>query len=218
MDNMLSDAVQKHAKDSFAASKALKEERVKLTKAIKETRAAYKSRVAKHMTTLEQFVLSQLKPQMDNLTESKIKVIRKLHEHRDSLNEQAVKRVSTLESFVIDQLRKEITEFKQDKDRLTEMKVRMASDARKKLEETQKAFVNRAATLVEKTVETHLRKEMNQLKEDIRAARENIFGRRLFEAFQAEFMTSYLSEGTRVKKLSMSYRRLSRSLLRLLTS
>lgn len=202
MDNMLSDAVTKHAKESYEATKALKEERVKLTKAIKETRAAYKARVSNHMKTLEAFVLSQLKPQMESLTESKVKVIKKLREHRVALNQQTVKRINTLESFVVDHLKKEITDFKQDKDALVEMKVKMASEAKAKLDETKTAFIERASKLVEKTVESHLRKEMTQLKEDIRGARENIFGRRLFEAFQAEYMTSYLSEGTRVKKLS----------------
>ncbi len=202
MDNMLSDAVTKHAKVTYEAGKALKLERVKLTKAIKETRAAYKTRVSNHMKTLETFVLTQLKPQMQSLTESKVKVIKKLREHRVALNKQAASRLNTLESFVVDQLKKEVFEFKQDKDALVEMKVKMASEARVKLDETKKAFIDRASKLVEKTVENHLRKEMTQLKEDIRGARENIFGRRLFEAFQAEYMTSYLSEGTKVKKLS----------------
>jgi hypothetical protein len=204
MDNMLSDAVKKHATESFEAAKALKEERVKLTKAIKETRSAYKQKITSHMKTLETFVLSQLKPQMASLTESKVAVVKKLREHRLALNAQAAKRINTLESFVVEQLRKEVTEFKQDKDKLVEMKVRMATEAKSKLEETRKQFIERASKLVETTVESHLRKEMTQLKEDIRAARENIFGRRLFEAFQAEFMTSYLSEGTRVKKLTDS--------------
>jgi hypothetical protein len=47
-----------------------------------------------------------------------------------------------------------------------------------------------------------MRTAMVKLKEDIQYARENIFGRKLFEAFQAEFMASYLSEGTHIKKLS----------------
>ena len=40
------------------------------------------------------------------------------------------------------------------------------------------------------------------MKEDIKSARENAFGRKMFEAFAAEFMTSHLAEGTEVKKLS----------------
>ena len=41
-----------------------------------------------------------------------------------------------------------------------------------------------------------------KLKEDIKAARENNFGRKIFESFATEYMTSYLAEGTEVRKLN----------------
>jgi hypothetical protein len=260
MDNMLSDAVKKHAAETYEAAKALKEERAKLTKAIKETRVSYKAKIANHQKMLEAFVLNQLgneikefsndqkavmaqrvllakqireakaqyklkveehtgklqnfvvaklneelkavKIREQALAESKTQNARKLNEHRKVLNEQAADRVNKLEAFVIKQLSEEINEFKQDKDALVEMRVKMASEAKSKLDEAKKAFVERASKIVESTVENQLRKEMTQLKEDIRTSRENIFGRRLFEAFQVEYMTSYLSEGTQVKKLT----------------
>ena len=40
------------------------------------------------------------------------------------------------------------------------------------------------------------------LKEDITAAKENEFGRKLFEAFAGEFMSSQLNEGTEVAKMN----------------
>jgi hypothetical protein len=260
MDNMLTDSVKKYATETFEAAKALKEERARLTKAIKETRVAYKAKVAEHQKVLESFVLGQLgkeikdfsndqravmaqrvllakqireakgyyknkvqehtgklqnfvlaklneelksvKVRQEALAESKIQHAKKLNEHRKSLNEQAADRVNKLEAFVIEQLSKEINDFKQDKNALVEMRVKMASEAKSKLDETKKAFIERASKLVETTVEKQLRKEMTQLKEDIRSSRENIFGRRLFEAFQVEYMTSYLSEGTQIKKLN----------------
>jgi hypothetical protein len=42
---------------------------------------------------------------------------------------------------------------------------------------------------------------MKQLHEDIEAHRQNDFGRRIFEAVAAEFQTSYLAEGTEMRKL-----------------
>jgi hypothetical protein len=62
--------------------------------------------------------------------------------------------------------------------------------------------LDRATKVVESTVESHLRKELSQLKTDLVEARQNIFGRKLFEAFQSEYMTSYLSDGTKAKQLS----------------
>ena len=43
---------------------------------------------------------------------------------------------------------------------------------------------------------------MKALKEDIQAAKENEFGRKVFEAFSGEFMTSHLNEGTEVAKMN----------------
>ena len=42
---------------------------------------------------------------------------------------------------------------------------------------------------------------MRQLKEDIDSARQNAFGRRLYEAFAQEFSTSYLNEKSETAKL-----------------
>ena len=43
---------------------------------------------------------------------------------------------------------------------------------------------------------------MTQLREDIKSARENNFGRKIFESFAAEYMTSYLAEGTEIRNLN----------------
>ena len=42
---------------------------------------------------------------------------------------------------------------------------------------------------------------MAQLKEDIQLARENMFGRRLFEAFATEFAGTHLNENKEITKL-----------------
>lgn len=260
MDNMLNDAVSAHATKSAAELKALKEERARLTTAIKESRAEYKARTASHVDMMKTFFLESLKKELtefaddmkalreqrvrvaneaaalkseyqtklaENLTkiqgvvatklaeelsalkaekaklaETETRVAKKLDEHRAELNIETSKSIKVLESFVMDQLGKEIAEFEVDKKNLVEARVRFATEAKAKMAETRKAFIARASAIVESTVDAHLRKELSQLKEDLVEARQNIFGRRLFEAFQTEFMSSYLSEGTQVKKLS----------------
>jgi hypothetical protein len=52
------------------------------------------------------------------------------------------------------------------------------------------------------TVSTHLKAEMGQLKEDIKSARENNFGRRIFEAYATEFGATHLNENAEVRKLT----------------
>ena len=50
-------------------------------------------------------------------------------------------------------------------------------------------------------VEQNLRSEITSLREDIEAARRSDFGRKLFEAFAAEYSTSYLNEKSETAKL-----------------
>ena len=65
----------------------------------------------------------------------------------------------------------------------------------------QTAFISRASELVKESVATKLESELTQLKEDIHTARENMFGRRLFEAFASEFAVTHLNENKEVRKL-----------------
>lgn len=259
MDNMLTDAVKQHAVESVAATKALNEERTKLTNAIKEARASYKAKTASHIQMVEQFVMTQLAEELKELTadhramqeqrvklateisenkafyeaqlaehaeklqqfvmtklseeigsvkaqekalsEQRVMDAKKLREHRIAMNEQTAARINKLENFVLENLNKEIGELNEDKAALVDAKVRLIAESKSKLDETKKAFIARASKLVESTIEAQIRGELTQLKEDIQEARNNMFGRRLFEAFSAEFMTSYLSEGSEVRKL-----------------
>lgn len=196
--------------ESLAEEKAqLEAQRVAFAKKSTEAKELYKAKVIEHMTALQDAVSAKLKEELAALRvkeaaldESKVESLKKLREHRIELNKLTAKRINELDKFVVEQLSKEIEEFQQDKDSLVEMRVKLASEAKAKLAETQKEFIERASKVVESTVNSRLKKEMTRLKEDIRVARENTFARRIYEAFQTEFMTSYLSEGTQVKKLT----------------
>src|ERR1700741_613670 len=99
-----------------------------------------------------------------------------------------------LEKFVMNQLANEINEFAKDKKDIVETKVRLIAGAKAKMDEMQSTFVARSANLVKEAVTQSLESELTQLKEDIQVARENMFGRRLFEAFASEFTVTHLNE------------------------
>ena len=109
--------------------------------------------------------------------------------------------VKKMEAFINESLTREIAEFAQDKAAVVETKVRLVAGAKKKLAEMQKTFVARSAALVKESVAKNLKSEMAQLKEDIQVARENMFGRRLFEAFASEFSATHLNENKEIAKL-----------------
>ena len=178
MDNMLTDAIKAEV-DEFT------EER----KGLIEARVAYKNHMKSHASAVDAFVMEALKNEILELREDREKQF-------DNFNK--------LEGFVLKQLSEEIAEFNDDKKSLAEAKVKLISEGRAKLEEAKVNFITRAATTIEKVVEDVLRNAMTQLREDIQSARENNFGRKIFESFATEYMTSYLAEGTEIRKLNKS--------------
>jgi hypothetical protein len=106
-----------------------------------------------------------------------------------------------LEQFVIGALAEEIKEFAADKQDVIETKVRLVAEARDQLEGLKAKFISESASKMSNAVSKHLKAEMSQLKEDIQAARENNFGRKIFEAFATEFGATHLNENAEVRKL-----------------
>ena len=91
--------------------------------------------------------------------------------------------IGKLEEFVVKALAEELQEFEQDKKAVVETKVRLVAEAKAKMAELQEAFVAKSAKLVKESVASKLETELTQLKEAITLARENMFGRKIFEAY-----------------------------------
>ena len=106
-----------------------------------------------------------------------------------------------LEGFIVHALAREIREFQEDKRDVVETKVRLVQNARGQLEALKSRFVKESAEKMTQAVSKHLKAELSQLKEDIQVARENNFGRRIFEAYSTEFGATHLNEKAEVRKL-----------------
>ena len=109
--------------------------------------------------------------------------------------------VGKLEKFVMRALAEEIQEFEADKRAVVETKVRLMAKGKAKLAELQTRFIAQSAQAVEEAITSSLESELTQLKEDITVARENMFGRRLFEAFASEFAGTHLNENKQIRQL-----------------
>jgi hypothetical protein len=155
-------------------------------KSLVEAKVAYQHKMKSDAKVLESFVLGQLGKELVEFQNDRQKV---------SENFQK------LEQFVVHALAREISEFAADKRDLAETKVKLVREARTQFEAIKKQFIQRSAAVVQEAVTTKLTSEMKQLKEDIDSARENSFGRRLFEAFAQEYSTSYLNEKSETSKL-----------------
>jgi hypothetical protein len=168
----------------------------------------YEAKLAEHVKALNSFIAKSLKEEVSEFHSDRKRLViqrkqmaAELQNVRESSKKQFAEKVATLEEFVIKNLSEEIAEFQADKKALVEQRVKLAAEGKKKLQETQANFVGKATKLIDNTLNEVIRNELVQWRDDIKVARENNFGRRIFEAVAAEYMASYLSEGSEIKKL-----------------
>ena len=176
MDNMIGDVIGKELEE-FKQDKAQ----------VAEDRVAYRKHMKEHAVVLDKFVMETL-----------AKEIQELRNDRNAQDDNMTK----LEGFVMEQLTKELNEFHEDKRSLVEAKVKMIKEGKEVINQTKADFIKTAASKIEGIMENTIRNELNTLREDIQTAKENQFGRKIFETYAAEFMSSYLNEGTEVSKLN----------------
>ena len=155
-------------------------------KALAMEKTAYKENVGAHSAKLESFVMNKL---AEEITE--------LNVDRKSVHEN----FSKLEEFVVGALAREIKEFHEDKKGVVETKVKLVKEAKSQMKKLKEAFITKSAKVVEDAVTKKLGEELAQLKEDITAARQINFGKRVFEAFASEYQSSYLNEKSETAKL-----------------
>jgi hypothetical protein len=155
-------------------------------KALAEAKAQYQTRIAEDAKKLEGFVINQLGKELVEFQGDRKKVSENF---------------SKLEQFVVHALAKEIGEFAVDKRDLAETKVKLVREAKSKFEDIKTNFIKHSAKVVENAVTNKLTSEIKQLKEDIDSARNNDFGRKIYEAFAQEYSGSYLNEKSETSKL-----------------
>lgn len=153
--------------------------------------------------------LAEQAEQFENfLTRKLAEELREFHEDR----KQSREAIATLESFVENNLKKELTEFAEDKQDLVNTKVKLVSEAKSKFSELKRDFVARSGQAVSEAVNQTLRSEISQLREDITAAQQNNFGRKLFEAFASEFSATHLNENAEIKSLKKQIEQINQNL------
>jgi len=175
LDRMVTDGLTAEVKAIAAEKQAIAEDRVKFHGKMKES-----------ATKFNNFMVTKLAEEIGELRKDR-------KQHNEGLEK--------LENFVVHALAREIQEFAQDKRDVVETKVRLVREARGKLEQLKARFIKESAEKMSQAVSRHLKAELTQLHEDIKVARENNFGRRIFEAYAAEFGATHLNEKAEVRKL-----------------
>jgi len=175
LDKMVTDSLSTEISEFHTERQAMNEDRVKAKLQLRE-----------HATKFNDFMVTKLAEE-----------IKELRSDRKAMMENQQK----LEKFIVHALAREIKEFSQDKQAVVEARVKLVAEGRKKLEALKQKFVAESASRINTIVTHHLKGEMSQLKEDIKQAKENNFGRKLFEAFAGEFSVTHLNEKADTRKL-----------------
>lgn len=163
--------------------------------------------------------IAEFKTERDALNEDRVNGQRKLRENATKFNDFMVTKLAEeirdlrndrklqmenqkkLEQFIVHALSREIKEFAVDRQAVVEAKVRLVSEGRKQLEALKAKFIAESAKKISGLIGTHLKGELSQLKEDIMSARENNFGRKIFESFASEFSVTYLNDKAETRKV-----------------
>jgi len=134
---------------------------------------------------------------------------------RAELAEQWVKDkealVESMDSFITVQLASEIKELKEDVESFRDLEVEYSA----KLVEEKHAMaaqlgeeLDQLVDKIDAFLEIRLSEEIEELKEDLEEARQNTFGRKVFEAFVGEFGKSFIDESSVMGKLAVTEQKL----------
>lgn len=175
LDKMMTESLSEEIAEFAAERKAMNEDRVRREMALRE-----------NATKFNDFMVTKLAEE-----------IRELRTDRKAQMENQQK----LERFVVHALAEEIKEFAIDRQAVVEAKVKLVAEGRKQLESLKERFIAESAKKINGAVTTYLKSELSQLKEDIKLARENNFGRKLYEAFASEFSVTYLNDKAETRKV-----------------
>jgi len=175
LDKMMTENLSEEIAEFQSERKAMNQERVQAQTKLRE-----------NATKFNDFMVTKLAEE-----------IRELRTDRKLQMENQKK----LEQFVVHALSREIKEFAQDRQAVVEAKVKIVAEGRKQLETLKAKFVAESAKRVSGAIASHLKGELSQLKEDIKTARQNNFGRKLFEAFASEFSVTYLNDKAETRKV-----------------
>jgi hypothetical protein len=175
LDKMVTDSLTNEIEEFRVEKQAMNEDRIKAQQQLRE-----------NATKFNEFMVTKLAEE-----------IKELRSDRKIAKESQQK----LEQFIVHALAREIKEFAQDKQAVVEAKVKLVAEGRKQLEALKARFVAESAKKVSAAIAGQLKGELGQLKEDIKVAKENNFGRRIFESFASEFSVTHLNEKQETRKL-----------------
>lgn len=119
--------------------------------------------------------------------------------------------IEAVDGKVTEFLDTELTEMKDDIERFRDLEAEHAQklvEAKAAMADELKSDLGELVEKIDAFLEIRLSKEMDELREDLENVKQNDMGRRIFEAFQQEFVTSFADEDSAQATLRETEKRL----------
>lgn len=174
LDKMMAEVISEQMSDVYAEKRKLVEDRVKLRK-----------------------TLGNFSDFANTVLAEEVKTMRS---ERDHINESLKKFMG----FSNNILAEELKDFHDEKRQLVESRVKLIAEGSKQIAEARANFVKRTAESAATYIAETTQKNLTALKSDLVEAKQNMFGRKIFEAFANEFNSKQYNESSILRSLTES--------------
>lgn len=124
--------------------------------------------------------------------------VKGMRQERNTLNESMQQFINFSNKI----LAEELSEFHGEKQKLVEQRIKLIAEGKQQIQEAKKNFVEKASTSVAQFLEESNTKLQTEFLQEIMEARQNMFGRKLFEAFKQEFHAKQFNENSILSKMN----------------
>lgn len=174
LDQMMTSVISKELTECYSEKNKLIEDRVKLRSALNE------------FSTFSNKILAE--------------EVKKMREESKHLNESVDKFIG----FSNHVLAEEIKDFHDEKRQLVETRIQLIAEGSKKIAEARQNFIKRATESAATFIAESTEKNIAELKNELRESKQNMFGRKIFEAFANEFYSKQYNESSILRELNES--------------
>lgn len=208
LDGMpLDDDAKARVTESWQA--ALKDAKIAMEAQIRaEFTERYEADLGKIHNSFGIFLEERIKPHVEELQEGvaqvdamKSRYAEKTAKIKEAAQAHVRKKLAAVEAAVEANIRKELDELHEDVVANRRAVLQSITEKRAELERERQTFRTKAGSVLENIINVKLPKQLDELREDIQAARQDNFGREVFEAFTTTFRSQFFNSSAEFKKL-----------------
>lgn len=196
-DKVLNEETMEAIKKSF--QKTLDEARVDVEKKVRaELAEQYESDKANIYTAMEKFLeqelaqhVAELREGVESVNKLKLDYAKKSASLKEAAQKYVRDRIRMMEAVIDRVLKKELKELHESEVTNRKAYLKAINDKTAVLEAERVKFREKGAAVLENIINVQVRKTMDELREDIKAAKQQNFGRELFEAFYTTFRRQF---------------------------